>query len=408
MDLGPIAQLVERPAHNRLVPGSNPGGPTILKMSLLIKDVVGKLENLIPLDLQEEWDNSGYQIKFSSTPVAGIITSLDLSKKSIDLALKTNFNLILIHHPLFFHPLRSLDFNSAAGKFIEILIKNKICVYAMHTNFDSSGYSMSRYILHKLDTKEISPLIPGKRNLYKLSVFIPKGYVKTVRNALFKYGNPKIGNYENCSFESKGKGSFKPLDDSNPFIGGAGKTSFVDESKVELLVEERFIGQAVEEMKKVHPYEEAAFDIYPLYDFGGAKEEGIGATGNFDGAIRLDNLLEKIQNTFSPIFINYCGRLNKKIKKIAVVSGSGFSFMKNAIKSGCDLLISSELKHSDAIKAGSSGICLIEMSHFDTEKYFAAITKGIIEKEFNLNIAVAENTGESNPFQKYKDKGGEF
>ena len=401
MDLGPIAQLVERPAHNRLVPGSNPGGPTILKMSLFIKDVTDKLENLIPPDLQEDWDNSGYQVKLSNSPVTGIVTSLDLSKKSLDLSLKTNSNLILIHHPLFFHPLRFIDLNSPSGRFSEVLINNKICVYAMHTTFDSSVYSMSRYILNKLSAKEIMPLVSGKRNLYKLSVFIPKGYVRAVRGVLFKYGNPKIGNYENCSFETKGKGSFKPLSGSDPFIGESGKTSFVDESKVEILIKERFIKQAVEEMKKVHPYEEAAFDIFPLYDFGG-KETGTGAAGNLENAATLGKILENIRNIFSPVFINYCGRLNKKIKKIAAVSGSGFSFIDNAIKAGCDLLISSELKHSTAIRANMSGISLIEMSHFDTEKYFTEITKDIIAKEFDSNIPVFENNGENSPINKFK------
>ena len=154
-------------------------------------------------------------------------------------------------------------------------------------------------------------------------------------------------------------------------------------------------------MKKVHPYEEAAFDIFPLYDFGG-KETGTGAAGNLENAATLGKILENIRNIFSPVFINYCGRLNKKIKKIAAVSGSGFSFIDNAIKAGCDLLISSELKHSTAIRANMSGISLIEMSHFDTEKYFTEITKDIIAKEFDSNIPVFENNGENSPINKFK------
>jgi len=373
-------------------------------MSLFIKDAVGKLEDLVPLELQEEWDNSGYQIKLADALLSGIVTSLDLTDKSVDLAVSKGFNLILTHHPLFFHPFSSLDLDSNHGKLFGLLIKNKICVYSMHTNFDSSAYSMSRYILNKLEITGVFPLIPHKRKLYKLSVFIPKGYLKTVRDVLFKYGNPKIGNYENCSFETKGKGSFKALEGSNPFIGEPLKTTFTDESKLELLIEEKFIKKTIDEMKKVHPYEEAAFDLYPLYDFGGNDAEGMGAFGDFESKITLGGLLDKIQELFSPLFINYCGKLDRKIKRVAVVSGSGFSYADNAVKSGCDVLISSELKHSKAIKANKSGICLIEMSHFDTEKYFTSITKNILSKEFN--IPVIENTDENNPFFKYK--GGEL
>ncbi len=368
-------------------------------MSLFIKDAVVKLEQLIPLELQEEWDNSGYQVKFADAPISGIVTSLDLSEKSLELAAEKGFNLILIHHPLFFHPLRLIDLDSHIGKIIKFLIKNKICVYAMHTNFDSSVFSSSRYILDKLSVKPVLPLIPRKRKLYKLSVFIPKGYVKPVRDVLYKYGNPKIGNYENCSFETKGKGSFKPLEGSNPFMGKPEETSFADESKLELLIEERFIKKAIEEMKKVHPYEEAAFDLYPLYDFGGNNAEGMGAFGDIENKIALGDFLDEIRKQFSPLFINYCGKLNKKIKRIAVVSGSGFSFIDNAIKSGCDVLISSEMTHAKAIKANASGISLIEMSHFDTEKYFASIAKNILLKEFNSAIPVSENVYENNPFK---------
>lgn len=406
MDLGPIAQLVERPAHNRLVPGSNPGGPTILKMSLFIKDAVIKLENLIPLDLQEEWDNSGYQIKLANAALSGAVISLDLTEKCVDLAVSRAFNFILVHHPLFFHPLHSIDLDSEDGKLLSLIVKNKLCVYSMHTNFDSSAYSMSRFIINKLEIKKILPLVPSKRKFYKLVVFIPKGYVKTVRDILFRYGNPKIGNYENCSFETKGKGSFKPLEGSNPFIGESQKTTFTDESKLEILIEKRFIEKAINEMKKVHPYEEVAFDLYPLYGdiIAGNGTEGVGALGDFENAVSLSGLLDKMQELFSPLFINYCGNLNKKIKRVAAVSGNGFSFLDEAIKSGCDVLISSELSHSKAIKANKNEICLIELSHFDTEKHFTSIVKDILLKEFE--IPVIENTGENNPFFKYK--GGEL
>ena len=406
MHLGPIAQLVERPAHNRLVPGSNPGGPTILKMPLLIKDVVDKLEVLVPLNLQEDWDNSGYQIKLAGVPLTGILTTLDISDKCLDLAADKGLNLVLTHHPVFFHPLRRLDLESTEGELLNLVSKRKICVYSMHTNFDSSKYSMSRFILNKLEAVEIFPLVPHKRKLYKLSVFIPKGHVKTVRDALFAYANPKIGNYENCSFETKGKGSFRPLEGSDPFIGRVRETTFTDESRLEVLIEEKLLDKAVMEMKKAHPYEEAAFDLYPLHDYGGSDSCGMGAWGIPEKALSLGGLLEKIRTLFSPSFINYCGNLNKKIKKISVVSGSGFSFIGEAVRSGCDVLISSELKHAAAIKANRTGICLIEMPHFDTERHFTHIVKELLSGEFN--VPVMENNFEINPFFQYKGKGGKL
>ena len=376
-------------------------------MSLFIKDVIDKLESLIPLSLQEEWDNSGYQIKLTDEPLSGVVTSLDLTDKCVNLAVKKGFNLILIHHPLFFYPLHLVDLDSKDGKVFDLLVKNRICVYSMHTNFDFSQYSMNHYIANKLGVKKTSPLKSHKRKLYKLSVFIPKGYVKQVRDALFTYANPKIGNYENCSFETRGNGSFKPLSGANPFIGDREKTSFVSESKLEVIIEERAISKTLDALKKVHPYEEVAFDLYPLYDFGGSFSDGIGAVGNLEPKLNLENLLNKIDNLFTPLFMHYCGKLNRMIKKIAVVSGSGFSFIDEAIKNNCDVLISSELTHSKAIKANKSGICLVELSHFDMEKHFTLLAKDILIKEFS--IPVIENNNENNPFFNYKNyKGGEI
>ncbi|MCL4542135.1 MAG: Nif3-like dinuclear metal center hexameric protein [Deltaproteobacteria bacterium] len=373
-------------------------------MSLFIKDVIDELERLIPLSLQEEWDNSGYQIKLTDEPVSGIVTSLDITDKCANIALKKGYNLILTHHPLFFHPLHLLDLDSKDGKVLNILVKNGICVYSMHTNFDSSQYSMSRYISGKLGVKEISPLRSHKRKLYKLSVFIPKGYVKRIRDVLFAYANPRIGNYENCSFETKGRGSFKPLSEASPFIGAKGETSFVSESKLEVIIEKGAISNALDALKKIHPYEEVAFDLYPLYDFGGSFSEGMGAMGNLEPKLNFKNILNKIYGLFTPLFMHYCGKLNRVVKRIAVVSGSGFLFIDEAIKNNCDVLISSELTHSKAIKANKNGICLVELSHFDMEKYFALLVRDILIKKFS--VPVIENNNENNPFFNYK--GGEI
>ncbi len=371
-------------------------------MSLLIKDVVDKLESLIPLRLQEKWDNSGYQIKLINECLSGIITSLDPTERCVNLAVERGFNLILIHHPVFFHPARSVDLDSEDGKVFSLLVKNRICVYSMHTNLDSSRYSMSRYIANKLGVREVLPLKPCKGKLYKFSVFIPKGYVKQVRDILFKYANPKIGNYENCSFESRGIGSFKPLSEANPFSGNRGETSFVSESKLEIIIDEKDIDETIEALKNTHPYEEVAFDLYPLYDIRSNIYDGMGAMGSFHSKsyFNFKNLLEKINNEFNPLFMHYCGGLNKEIKKVAVVSGSGFSFIDEALKNNCDVLISSELTHSNAIKANKNGICLVELSHFDTEHHFTTILRDILMKEFDT--PVIENNGDNNPFFNYK------
>lgn len=355
-------------------------------MSLLIKDVTDKLEAVIPISLQQDWDNSGYQIKFGSEKSSGIVVSLDLTYECFKIAVKKKANLILTHHPLFFHPIKYIDFDKSSANVIASLVKENISVYSLHTNLDSSRFSMSRFILEKLHARDIIPLVPGKSRLYKLSVFIPKGYVGKVRDALFSVANPIIGNYENCSFETRGRGTFRPIGDANPFIGKTGKTEFVDESRLELLIGEDKLKAAVKILREAHPYEEVAFDIYPLFDTGDGNEEGDGAVGELESPVKFGDFLDLIHETINPVYINYTGDKEREIKRIGVVSGSGFSYIGNAVNTGCDVFISSELSHSKALKSYEDNICLVDLSHYDTEKYFTGIMKNVLEGWFDIPV----------------------
>ncbi len=371
-------------------------------MAFFIKDIINELEISVPLDLRERWDNSGYQIKLENEPLNGVLISLDLTSTAVSMAVKKNCNLILIHHPFFFYPVSSLDINSVDSKIISDLLTNRICVYAMHTNFDSSFNSMSRYIAEKAGLSDIATLKPGKKRLYKLSVFVPKGYVSTVRETLFAFANPKIGNYENCSFETKGRGSFKPLLGAKPFIGKKEKTSFVEESKLELIVDENRLGKAVEEMKKVHPYEEVAFDVYPLANCGKNNLEGIGVVGKFKSPVKLKELLGRLNKLIKPAYINYVGDAGRLLKRAAIISGSGFSLINEVIRQKIDILISSECSYDKALKAKKNNLCLIDLPHFDTEKYFISIVKGILRDKFSIKIKIVENNIDINPIINFK------
>ncbi len=98
----------------------------------------------------------------------------------------------------------------------------------------------------------------------KLVVFVPISHVDVVRKALGEAGAGKIGNYDFCSFSSRGIGRFRGNENSNPTIGKAGKLEEVEEERIEVVVPRKILKDVVEKMKTLHPYEEVAFDIYPL------------------------------------------------------------------------------------------------------------------------------------------------
>lgn len=98
----------------------------------------------------------------------------------------------------------------------------------------------------------------------KLVVFVPLSHADVVRNALGEAGAGKIGNYEFCSFSTRGVGRYRGNENSNPTIGKSGEYESVEEERIEVVVPKSILKDVIEKMKSVHPYEEVAFDIYSL------------------------------------------------------------------------------------------------------------------------------------------------
>ena len=99
---------------------------------------------------------------------------------------------------------------------------------------------------------------------YKLVVFVPLDHAEAVREAIHAAGGGTLGNYSYVSFSSRGVGRFKPEKGSHPAIGEVGKIQEVEEERIEVLVDKSIISDVLTAMKKAHPYEEVAYDLYPL------------------------------------------------------------------------------------------------------------------------------------------------
>ena len=103
--------------------------------------------------------------------------------------------------------------------------------------------------------------------MYKICVYVPDNSVETVKSALFNAGAGRIGNYDQCCWQTSGTGQFRPLENSNPAIGTQHVVETVAEVKIELVCEDNLVQQAIEAMKLVHPYEEPAYDVWKLSGF---------------------------------------------------------------------------------------------------------------------------------------------
>ena len=100
--------------------------------------------------------------------------------------------------------------------------------------------------------------------MYKIATFVNVECVGRVKEAMFEAGGGKIGNYDSCCFETSGKGQFRPLEGSNPFIGSHNKLEVIEEVRIEMVVEDGKIKSVVNAMKTAHPYETPAYDVFKL------------------------------------------------------------------------------------------------------------------------------------------------
>ncbi|KRQ86635.1 putative GTP cyclohydrolase 1 type 2 [Caloramator mitchellensis] len=365
-------------------------------MSLSVLDIISFLENKYPIELAEDFDNVGLLLGTRHAAINKILFTLDITDEVIDEAIQNNCNLIISHHPMIFKSIKRIMSESILGSMISKCIKNDINIYALHTNFDNANDGLNDFIASKINLNDISLLSPSKETkLYKLVVYVPQTHAEVVREALLEAGAGHIGNYSHCSFNTVGTGTFMPLKDSNPYIGQINKIEYVDELKIETIVPGKKLSYVISNMLKVHPYEEVAYDVYPLWN---KLQYGTGRVGFLDKEKSLVELSLELKEIFKLDSVAICGKEDTIVGKVAVVGGSGSSFISDAIKMECDCLITGDIKHHDALDAISAGLCLIDIGHYGSE--FAAMNylKDLIEERFGIETVLTNiNT---NPFKR--------
>jgi len=291
------------------------------------KEIIKYLEEWAPKGIAWDKDNVGLQVGDPEIKIKNVLLSLDLKEEVIEGALKENCNLIITHHPILYHPIKNLDFSkNRIARMIEKLIKNNITLYSAHTNLDFTKHGVSYQLAQRLSLQNIRFLKNLSENQLKLSVFVPVSNINKVAEAIHQSGGGIIGEYSHCSFRTPGTGTFKGSDKSNPAIGDKGVVEFVEEVKLEILVDEWKLNQVVGAMKKAHPYEEVAYDIFPLKNDN--VNYGIGAIGELKDAMNTNDFLGFVASELKTSTLRYAKSKKQKIKTVAVCGGSCGEFEK--------------------------------------------------------------------------------
>ncbi|MCK0158456.1 Nif3-like dinuclear metal center hexameric protein [Cellulophaga sp. F20128] len=364
---------------------------------MTVKEITAIVEEFAPLEYAESFDNIGLLVGDENAKVTGVLVTLDTLENVIDEAIEKKCNLILSFHPIIFSGLKKITGANYVERVVLKAIKNDISIYSMHTALDNSNAGVNAKICEVLGLFNTKILIPQKGTIKKLTTYVPKNDAKKLKEALFKAGAGTLGNYSNCSFTTLGTGSYKAGKNSNPTKGEIGKTHYEEETQLNVTFEKAKEKEVVKALIDNHPYEEVAYEIITLENSN--QNIGMGMVGDLLNGMEELDFLNHLKKTMHVSCIRHSNLLNKKIKKVAVLGGSG-SFAINAAKAvNADIFITADLKYHQFYEAEDK-LILADIGHFETEQFTKNLLVDLLTKKMP-NFAISLSESITNPIKYF-------
>jgi len=324
--------------------------------------VIGLMERFAPRHLAVENDRIGLQVGTLGKEIRKALVALDVTDAVVDEAIAAGADLIIAHHAIIYHPLKAIDTSTPAGRVFEKLIKNDIAVYVAHTNLDVAEGGMNDWMAECLGIESEGCLEPVHVDpLLKLVVYVPETHRQAVQEAVWRAGAGHIGRYDCCSFEVEGTGTFRPGEGTNPHIGTQGQLERVKEYRIETILPESLQEPIVRAMLEAHPYEEPAYDIFPLVLPG--KTSGLGRFGRLKEPATLEAFAFRVKEALDVPFVRIVGDPDRVVRRAAVLGGSGSRYMRHALRAGVDVFVTGDIDYHTAQDALAAGLALVDPGH---------------------------------------------
>lgn len=358
------------------------------------------IEEFCPPGLAEEWDNCGLQVGDPEKTAGRVLLALDMDEAVLSEAREKQAGLVITHHPLLLKGIRQIREDRTPGRLLAGIIRAGITVYAAHTNLDSAAGGVSAVLAEKLDLEDVRVLRPGGEKYLKLAVFVPPGHADAVREALSRAGAGWIGNYSHCTFNVKGTGTFRPLEGASPYIGRVGDLERVEEIRLETILPAGLAGRVVEAMLSAHPYEEVAYDLYPLENR--PEKTGIGRVGRLKTGLPLADFARRAGEALGLSGVRTGGPAGRKIQKVAVCGGSGADLWPLALAAGAEALLTGDIGYHGARDMLAAGMCFVDAGHYGTERVILEPLAGRLRercREMGLDVDILVSSVDGNPFQ---------
>jgi dinuclear metal center YbgI/SA1388 family protein len=367
--------------------------PTTNNQKMKIKEILSILEEMAPLAYAEDFDNVGLLVGDASAEAAGILVCHDALESVIDEAIAKKCNLVVCFHPIIFSGLKKITGKNYVERSVLKAIKNDIAIYAVHTALDNHKNGVNKIFSDALGLINTKILVPKQNFIRKLMTYTIPENVETLRNALFDAGAGKIGNYEDCSFNSKGIGTYMGNEDSNPEIGERFEFVENEEIKIEVTFEKHLQSKVLKALFTNHVYEEIAYEIYDLQNTH--QNIGLGMIGELEKPMAETEFLAFVKDKMQSGGIRHSNLLGKTIQKVAVLGGSGSFAIKNAIQSEADVFLTADLKYHNFYEAENQ-IVLADIGHFESERFTKNYIVDFLKKKIP-NFAIIFSEENTNP-----------
>ncbi len=350
---------------------------------MLVADLARAMESVAPLRLAEEWDNAGLILGAAQHPLRGpIVLAIDLTEPVLAEAVALKASAIVAYHPPIWDPVRRITDSTPKERVILGAATAGIAIYSPHTALDAAPGGLTDWLCEGLseggegkiggDCRAIAahPRRDESAEL-KIVTFVPESAVEAVRNALATAGAGMIGHYRVCSFASAGTGTFLGDDASAPTIGEKGRLEQVPELRLEMVCSKASLPLALETLRRFHPYEEPAIDVYELVGLP-ERSKGLGRRLVLDRPATLSTLATRLKAHLgiTMVKVAQAGALSgdRPLTHIGVCAGSGSDLAPIARADGCEVYVSGEMTHHEVLAELNAGMSVILAGHTNTER----------------------------------------
>jgi dinuclear metal center YbgI/SA1388 family protein len=362
-----------------------------------IRDIIAYLEAMAPLAYAEDFDNVGLLTGNVEADATGVLVCHDALEAVIDEAIAKKCNMVVCFHPILFSGLKKITGKTYVERAVIKAVKNDIALYAVHTALDNHKNGVNKIFCDALGLINTKVLVPKENFITKLITYTIAENAEKLRNALFDAGAGRIGNYENCSFNSQGIGTYQGNEDSDPVIGSVGEFVEAREIKIEVTFEKHLEGKILKALFENHVYEEVAYELYGLKNLH--QNIGLGMTGEFENEMDESDFLQFVKDKMRSGGIRHTDFTGRKIKKVAVLGGSGAFAIKNAIASGADAYLTADLKYHNFYEA-EGRMLLADIGHYESERYTKNYIVDYLTKKMP-NFAIILSEENTNPVKYF-------